>query len=71
MGEGEYFNIFHHLGQTETMRDVYRYYKKTLKVMAYKQGSLALTNLKENFHFKVVPLSGLFRICFALTQLNA
>ena len=38
MGEGEYFNVFHHLGQTETMRDVYKYYQKTLKVMAYKQG---------------------------------
>ena len=61
MGEGEYFDIFHHLGQTETMRHIYRYYQKTLQVMAYKQGTCQ--------HYKFVqqntyrsPLE--YKICF-------
>ena len=49
MGEGEYFDIFHHLGQTETMRHIYRYYQKTLQVMAYKQGKF-LVFVKQNVH---------------------
>ena len=52
MGEGEYFNLFHHLGQTEMMRDVYKYYQKTLKVMAYKQGlSTSHFEGKHPYHF--------------------
>ena len=35
---GEYYDIFHKLGKTEDMRHIYRYYKKNLQAMAYKQG---------------------------------
>ena len=35
---GEYFDTLLHLGQTETMRDIYKYYRKSLQVLAYNQG---------------------------------
>ena len=36
---GEYFDTLLHLGQTETMRDIYKYYKESLQVLAYNQGT--------------------------------
>ena len=36
---GEYFDTLLHLGQTETMRDIYKYYRKSLQVLTYKQGT--------------------------------
>ena len=35
---GEYFDTLLHLGQTETMRDICKYYKKSLQVLAYNRG---------------------------------
>ena len=59
---GEYFNVFHHLGQTETMRDVYKYYQKTLKVMAYKQG-LSTFQFKRRHPYHLFPANWYESVC--------
>ena len=33
----EYSNILNHIGKTEHMRHIYKYYKKNLQVLAYEQ----------------------------------
>ena len=36
---GGYFDTLLHSGQTETMRDIYKYYRKSLQVLAYNQST--------------------------------